>query len=162
MTDNSTAAAAGGWTVLIRGKMSESRFRTVRRSGGEAVMPADNSAAWLAVSIHGREPANVAFETPDAALHERPEELPPQPVTFARSDVRFETGVGEVLLDAAERAGLDMPFSCTVGGCGECKQKLVSGDILLEEPNCLSAEELANGWRLMCVGRALSPLVIDA
>ncbi len=154
--------ARDGWTVLIRGRLADSRFRTVRRQGLASSLPAGSAAAWDAVSVHGRDPSCAATDLVQAPPDLRPEELPPQPVTFARSGVDFHTGTGELLLDAAERAGLDMPFSCTVGGCGECKQKLVSGEILLEEPNCLSAEEKAAGWRLMCVGRALSPLVIDA
>ncbi len=103
MSKNVQMAPRAGWTVLVRGKMSESRFRTVRRPGGESVRPSGNAEAWQAVSIHTRSQATKArakqaVAKQAAAPQVRPEELPAQPVTFARSGVTFETGIGEVLL----------------------------------------------------------------
>ncbi len=41
---------------------------------------------------------------------------------------------GQTLLDAGLAAGLPMPFSCTVGSCGDCVVKLRSGEVTQEEP----------------------------
>jgi ring-1,2-phenylacetyl-CoA epoxidase subunit PaaE len=60
---------------------------------------------------------------------------------------------GQTILEAASQAGLDVPFSCSVGGCGACRVKLVMGEVEMDEPNCLTDEERAEGMVLCCVGR---------
>ncbi len=69
----------------------------------------------------------------------------------------LEVERGQLLLEAALASGANLAFSCTLGGCGTCKVHLVSGEIEMEEPNCLTPEEIASGLRLVCVGRATSP-----
>jgi ring-1,2-phenylacetyl-CoA epoxidase subunit PaaE len=73
----------------------------------------------------------------------------------------FRTRAGQTLLDAALEAGVPLPFSCAVGGCGACKTRLVSGTVDVEEPNCLSAAERAAGTVLTCVGRPTSACELD-
>jgi ferredoxin len=68
---------------------------------------------------------------------------------------------GETILDAALAAGLPMPFSCTLGGCGACKVELRAGAVDMEEPNCLTPAERAAGHVLTCVGRPLGPVTIE-
>jgi ferredoxin-NADP reductase len=60
---------------------------------------------------------------------------------------------GQTLLEAGLAAGMPMPFSCAMGGCAECKCELVEGSVAMEEPNCLTAEERAQGFVLACVAR---------
>lgn len=67
---------------------------------------------------------------------------------------------GETILDAAMRDGVDMPFSCTVGGCGACQCRRVAGEVVMEEPNCLDAAERDQGAVLTCVGRPAGPGVV--
>lgn len=67
---------------------------------------------------------------------------------------------GQTLLEAGLSRGAPLPFSCTVGGCGACKVQLVSGDITMAEPNCLSQEERASGHVLTCVAQACGPVVL--
>lgn len=68
---------------------------------------------------------------------------------------------GETILDAALAAGLPMPFSCTLGGCGACKVEIRTGTVDMEEPNCLTPAERAAGHVLTCVGRPLGPVTIE-
>ena len=68
---------------------------------------------------------------------------------------------GETILDATLAAGLPMPFSCTLGGCGACKVALRAGAVDMEEPNCLTPAERAAGHVLTCVGRPLGPVTIE-
>jgi ferredoxin len=67
----------------------------------------------------------------------------------------------QTLLESATAAGLAMPFSCTMGGCGACKRRLVAGEVSLEEPNCLSDAERADGHVLTCVAHPRSDVALS-
>ncbi len=68
---------------------------------------------------------------------------------------------GHSILSAARDAGLDLPFSCTVGGCGACRQRLVEGRVWLPAEVCLTPQERADGYVLLCVGRPLSAVRLE-
>ncbi|MFJ4623846.1 2Fe-2S iron-sulfur cluster-binding protein [Streptomyces sp. NPDC088812] len=68
---------------------------------------------------------------------------------------------GQTLLDAGLAAGLPMPYSCTVGSCGDCRVRLRGGEVAMDEPNCLTPQQKADGQVLACVGCPLSPVVLD-
>jgi ferredoxin-NADP reductase len=74
---------------------------------------------------------------------------------------QVDVPAGKTLLEAATAAGIDLDFSCTMGGCGACKARLVEGDVVLDEPNCLSEAERAEGLVLTCVGRPRSDVTIE-
>jgi ferredoxin len=59
---------------------------------------------------------------------------------------------GRTLLEAGLAAGLPMPYSCGLGGCGACRVKVVQGRVDMDEPTCLSDRERADGYALACVG----------
>ena len=63
----------------------------------------------------------------------------------------------ETLLDAALRAGLDVPSSCRTGTCRTCIALLERGEIhyIVEWPGRIP-EERAQGWTLPCVAQARS------
>ncbi|MEM9194738.1 MAG: ferredoxin--NADP reductase [Myxococcota bacterium] len=88
----------------------------------------------------------------------------PVPVIFdiLGERTRVETKPQETLLDAGRAAGLDLKFSCAMGGCGACKVRLVEGEVDVAEPNCLTREERADGYVLACVARAQGPCTIAA
>lgn len=68
---------------------------------------------------------------------------------------------GQTLLEAGLEGAISMPFSCSMGGCGACRVKLVSGSAASDEPNCLSAEEQREGYVLACVTRPSSACVVE-
>jgi ferredoxin len=68
---------------------------------------------------------------------------------------------GQTLLDAGLAAGLPMPYSCTVGNCGDCMVKLCTGEIAQNEPNYLTPRQRADGYALTCVGFPLSKVTLD-
>ena len=68
---------------------------------------------------------------------------------------------GQTLLDAGLAAGLPMPYSCTVGNCGDCMVKLRAGEVAMNGPNCLTPEQRADGYVLTCVGCPLSEVTLD-
>lgn len=72
----------------------------------------------------------------------------------------FLMGSGDAsVLDAAERAGFDLPFSCRSGVCSTCRAKVVGGEARMEHNVALEDWELAAGFVLCCqarpVGRTL-------
>ncbi|MEU9896910.1 2Fe-2S iron-sulfur cluster-binding protein [Streptomyces phaeochromogenes] len=68
---------------------------------------------------------------------------------------------GQTLLDAGLAAGLPMPYSCTVGNCGDCMVRLRGGEVTQNEPNCLTPQQKADGYVLTCVGCPLSKVTLD-
>ncbi|TRO69394.1 2Fe-2S iron-sulfur cluster-binding protein [Streptomyces sp. IB201691-2A2] len=68
---------------------------------------------------------------------------------------------GQTLLDAGLAAGLPMPYSCTVGNCGDCMVRLRGGEVTQNEPNCLTPGQKADGYVLTCVGCPLSKVTLD-
>jgi ring-1,2-phenylacetyl-CoA epoxidase subunit PaaE len=86
----------------------------------------------------------------------------PQLVTLrTRAGVReLQVQPEQTVLEAALARGVELPFSCQMGGCGACRVK-GSGELVMDEPNCLSDAERADGYVLSCVCRALGPATID-
>jgi ferredoxin-NADP reductase len=105
-----------------------------------------------------------------ASIHEERFSSPvSHATTDAGGDVAVTVLVGgrryEVVNRAHETAlgqKVPAPYSCTMGGCGACRMKLREGAVALEEPNCLSAEERAQGYVLTCIGRATKACVLEA
>jgi len=70
---------------------------------------------------------------------------------------RFSMARGsDVILDAAEVAGLDLPFSCRAGVCSTCRAKLVSGSAEMEHNVALEDWEVEAGYILCCQARPTS------
>lgn len=63
---------------------------------------------------------------------------------------------GEVILDAAGRAGLDLPFSCRAGVCSTCRARLVSGSARMEHNVALEDWEVEAGYILCCQAQPTS------
>jgi ring-1,2-phenylacetyl-CoA epoxidase subunit PaaE len=70
-----------------------------------------------------------------------------------RSSFTMNTG-SESILDAAARAGLDLPFSCRAGVCSTCRTKLVRGEVELAQNYALEDWELEQGFILACQAHA--------
>lgn len=82
-------------------------------------------------------------------------------ITFAATGRKVTARAGQTLLQAGLEAGIDLPFSCTMGGCGACKVKKQSGTVVMSEPNCLSEAEREAGHILACCAYADSNVVIE-
>jgi ring-1,2-phenylacetyl-CoA epoxidase subunit PaaE len=67
---------------------------------------------------------------------------------------------GEAILDAALRAGVDLPFACKGGMCSTCRAKLVEGEAQMEVNYSLEPWETRAGFILTCQARPCSDKVV--
>ncbi|MCX7311478.1 MAG: 2Fe-2S iron-sulfur cluster-binding protein [Alphaproteobacteria bacterium] len=81
-------------------------------------------------------------------------------IAVAETEYRFPCEPNESVLDAAQRAGLEVPFSCRKGVCGTCKGKVIEGEVRAFAGDALGAAERAAGHVLFCNARPRSDLVI--
>lgn len=96
---------------------------------------------------------------PREAIHYE-EFLAPQPgkpfeVKLAVSNKVISVGENESLLEAMERAGVDAPYLCRGGACGQCETNVIdySGNFIHRD-HWLDDEEHAGGQKIMpCVSR---------
>ena len=63
------------------------------------------------------------------------------------------------VLDAAERAGLELPFSCRSGICATCRVRVVEGKVEMMHNIALAPWELDAGFILCCQARPTTALL---
>jgi ferredoxin len=72
----------------------------------------------------------------------------------------FDVEEGEIILDAALRQNVELPFGCRLGMCRACMVKVEGDAVHVDEP-ALSQTEIDQGYRLICCCEARSDLVLD-
>src|ERR1044072_5311036 len=81
-------------------------------------------------------------------------------VAVADTEYRLPCEPNESVLDAAQRAGLEIPFSCRKGVCGTCKGRIISGHARAFAGDAVADTERAEGQVLFCNARPRSDLII--
>ena len=83
-------------------------------------------------------------------------------VELARSGVEYFIPAGETILNVLLDAGVDLDYSCELGICGACEQRVISGEPEHRD-SILSEEEQAENKRVMicCAGCKSERLVLD-
>ncbi|MGB0238515.1 MAG: NADH:ubiquinone reductase (Na(+)-transporting) subunit F [Cycloclasticus sp.] len=87
----------------------------------------------------------------------------PLTATIQPSGQTFEVPKNNTLLQTALNEGVNFPFHCTVGTCGNCRCKLVEGDVkaIMDFSYTLSEAELDDGYILACQSLLKSNVVIE-
>lgn len=85
-------------------------------------------------------------------------------VTVQPSGHEFFVEGNDTLLEAALRAGIPLDYGCSNGNCGDCKARLVSGQVKKVHPHdyALKETEKANGAFLLCSYTAITDVVLEA
>jgi CDP-4-dehydro-6-deoxyglucose reductase len=85
-------------------------------------------------------------------------------VTLEKSGRRFAVAAGETVLEAAQRAGIALSYSCRSGICASCKATLLEGRCVYPRhpPLALDADERAHHAVLLCQAVPASDLLLRA
>ena len=118
---------------------------------------------------HGINESNVHFElftTPGSKTQEVEEYTGPNVqsnvsviIDGDRLDIALDTE-GENVLDAAQKAGADLPFACKGGVCCTCKAKIIEGSARMEVNYALEKDEVEAGYILTCQAHPTSEKLV--
>lgn len=85
-------------------------------------------------------------------------------VTIKPSNRTFTAEEDDVVLEAARRNGIILPYGCRNGACGACKGKVLEGQVDYGQyaAHILPEFEKKHGFALFCQAKPLTDLVIEA
>jgi ring-1,2-phenylacetyl-CoA epoxidase subunit PaaE len=141
-------ASADEYFICGPGEMAAEVREAVKSLNGSALIRIErfaNAAAPAAASAAAGEGACAAPEA---------EVLATIAVTMDGRRRSFTMAPGDAsVLDAAERAGLELPFSCRAGICATCRAKIVRGAAVMTHNIALQPWETEAGFILCCQAR---------
>ena len=71
-------------------------------------------------------------------------------VTFSASNQMIDIDPSVTILEAAEQAGVSLPFECRSGICGQCKVRCTSGRVRMDSRDAITKSEESEGFILAC------------
>lgn len=139
----------------------EKQLRAWDRAGEEVQAAAASLRMWMrqALEASGSRRAATNFSIRDNFLRIMAAHVKIQP-----SGHEFFVEGADTLLEAALRGGLALNYGCSNGNCGQCKARVVSGEVMKVRPHdyVLSDADKSRGVMLMCSNTAVTDVVIEA
>jgi ferredoxin-NADP reductase/DMSO/TMAO reductase YedYZ heme-binding membrane subunit len=83
-------------------------------------------------------------------------------IVFTKTGRTAELPAEQSVLEAAEASGVEIPFECRSGICGQCKTRLTSGRVAMDVQDALTAADRMRGLILACQAHAIGPIEVDA
>jgi ferredoxin len=74
----------------------------------------------------------------------------------------IQVAESQTILDAAQNAGIDLPFSCSAGVCTTCAAQILSGEVEQSDGMGVSPELQAEGYALLCVAYPRSHIKLES
>lgn len=94
------------------------------------------------------------FSTDKPALLPQPPDKTAHTVSLeiGKQQYSIQVQYPETILSSAKKAGIQIPYSCEAGKCGNCAAKILAGNVWMSYNEILTEKDLANGLTLTCVG----------
>jgi ring-1,2-phenylacetyl-CoA epoxidase subunit PaaE len=91
-----------------------------------------------------------------------PPDTGPHQVTVkgGNQNLQFTCQYPDTILSAAKKAGINLPYSCELGRCGNCAARCVEGSVWLSYNEVLTDMDLVKGLTLTCVGYPINGDVV--
>jgi ferredoxin-NADP reductase/DMSO/TMAO reductase YedYZ heme-binding membrane subunit len=81
---------------------------------------------------------------------------------FSRSGRSVGELRGQTILEIAEEEGIEIPYECRAGVCGQCKTRLLRGNVVMDAEDALDSEDRSQGLILSCQARCVDDVLVDA
>ena len=136
----------------------EAMMQAVRKSFVSFGIPSDNISTEEFISPKATSVLD-ANDTMANALDSTLIEGQTATITFSTSGRMIDIDSTSTLLEAAEQAGISLPWECRSGICGQCKVRCTTGRVSMDSRDALSKAEEAVGYVLACQSHPIAPTV---
>jgi ferredoxin-NADP reductase len=114
----------------------------------------------ITLITEGVNPENIRteiFNTEKPKVKNLPSDTDPHTVTIHYQGQKFLLSVKypNTILQVAQQAGIELPYSCEAGRCGTCAATCIKGTIWMSRNEVLLDKEIEKGRVLTCTGYAI-------